>query len=129
MIFKNIYDYYIIFLIIIKILYYILYVCHFILTVLLKTNTNIFIFIEKLLKYFDIIFNFSMAILLLYLLNPYKKIEIDNAARGLLFLYAIILLLENFKYYINEESIANIIKQIFSKFFPNYYLQNKYLSS
>jgi hypothetical protein len=71
-------------------------------------------------KYLDIIFNSSMALLLLYLFNPYvKSIEIDNVVKTLLFLYSFILLSKNFEHYINEDIIITILHNIYKSFIIN----------
>lgn len=68
---------------------------------------------ERLKKILDITFNTSMALLLLYLFNPFKKPKpIDNVVKSLLFLYAFILLLSNFEYYINENIVIEKLNQI-----------------
>ena len=64
--------------------------------------------------YLDIIFNCSMAILLLYLFNPFtKNIKIDFVVKELLFLYAFILLFKNFENYVNEDKVVKILQNIF----------------
>jgi hypothetical protein len=58
-----------------------------------------------------------MALLLLYLFNPFsiKSIYIDDAVKSLLFLYAFVLLLKNFSYYINKDIIIKELKIIVNK--------------
>jgi len=54
-----------------------------------------------------------MAILLLYLFNPFtKNIKIDFVVKELLFLYAFILLFKNFENYLNEDKVVKIIQKI-----------------
>ena len=114
MIFKNYYDYFIIFIIVVKVIYYSIYVIDFLLKLNEKHNLDIYIKLEEFKKILNITFNTSMAILLLYLFNPfYKSIEIDKNVKGLLFLYAIILFLSNIKY-VNEDNIIKYIRLIFT---------------
>jgi hypothetical protein len=114
MIFKNYYDYFIIFIISLKLVYYFIYFSNFILDLFGYVNHKIFIYSENFKIYLDIIFNCSMAILLLYLFNPFtKNIKIDFVVKELLFLYAFILLFKNFENYVNEDKVVKILQNIF----------------
>lgn len=106
------YDYFILFIIFVKISYYIFYILNFVLRVFNKDNTKLFKKLDNLQNIFNIIFNTSMAILLLYLFNPYKKtIVIDNSSKILLFLYSFILLLSNFSNYFNKDKVIYMIRK------------------
>jgi hypothetical protein len=109
---EKIYDVFIIFIIIIKIVYYITYI-YFFLCEVFNIDKDL-IRNQKILNILNIIFNTSMAILLLYLFNPfYKTKEITDYVKGLLFLYAFILFIHNFEY-INEKNAVNFCKKLFN---------------
>ena len=113
------YDFFIIFIILIKIIYYILYIYHFISKVFNINPNSININLDSinndyLLNTLNILFNTSMALLLLYLFNPYYKTKpITDYVKGLLFLYAFILLIVNIQF-INENNLVKIIKKLLS---------------
>ena len=107
---EDYYGLFIIFIISIKILYYIVCIYHFICKIY-NIGPNI-INNDYLLNTLNIIFNTLMAILLLYLFNPYYKTKpITNYVKALLFLYAFILLIGNFQF-INENNLVKIIKNL-----------------
>jgi cytochrome c oxidase assembly protein Cox11 len=107
---EDYYGLFIIFIISIKIIYYIVCIYHFICKIF-NIGTNI-INNDYLLNTLNIVFNTSMALLLLYLFNPYYKTNpITNSVKGLLFLYAFILLIGNFQF-INENNLVKIIKNL-----------------
>ena len=115
--FKHFYDYFIIFIIIVKLSYYLVYLFDFLLELFEQNNLKVFTYSKMLQDRLDIIFNFSMALLLVYLFNPFvKSIDIDNVVKGLLFAYAFILFLGNFKYYINKDNIINILRNIYHSY-------------
>lgn len=112
--FNNWYDYFIIFIIIIRIIYYSTYIIYILLQVHDKENISIFKFINNLKNALNIVFSTSMAILLIYLFNPFfKTYEIDNIVKLLLFLYAITLLLSaGWNTFINEKNVIEYIKKL-----------------
>ena len=112
-IFKNWYDYFIVFIIIIKILNYLFYAIYIYLKIVNKQNTIIFKDIVYFKNITFIIFNNSMAILLIYLFNPFFPMkELDNVIRLLLFAYALILILQSqWITYINENELVIYFKK------------------
>jgi hypothetical protein len=113
-IFKNWYDYFIIFIVLIKLLHYTFYGLYLFLKVFNKENTKIFRDIVYLKNTSLNIFNNSMAILLIYLFNPYFPVkEIDSVVKSLLFLYAFVLILQSqWITYINESELVIYLKKI-----------------
>ena len=109
---EKIYDIFIIFIIIIKIVYYITYIYFFVCEVF--NIDNDLVHNRRILNILNIIFNTSMAILLLYLFNPfYKTKEITEYVKGLLFLYAFILFIQNFQS-INQNNAVKFCKKLFN---------------
>jgi hypothetical protein len=109
---EKVYDIFIIFLIIIKILYYITYIYYLICKI--YNIDNYFIHHYIILITLNTIFNTSMAILLLYIFNPfYKTKEITNYVKIFLFAFSFILLIQNFQF-INENNLVKIIREVFN---------------
>ena len=106
------YDYFILLLFIIKISFYIFYLINFVLRILKYENKNLIRITRDLDIVFNVIFNTSMAVLLMYLFYPFgKPMVIDNSMRLLLFLYSFVLLLSNFSNYFNEDKVIHMIRK------------------
>ena len=106
------YDYFIIFLFIIKISFYIFYLINFVLRILKYENKYLIRITWDIDVVFNVIFNTSMAVLLMYLFYPFgKPAVIDNAMRLLLFLYSFVILLSNFSNYFNEDKAIHMIRK------------------
>ena len=115
--FNNWYDYFIVFILITKLIYGILFTIHIYLKIKGRTGDE---YDSKIVYYKDnleIIFVISMSILLLYLFYP-KHInppEIDTQSRLLLFLYGIIILFTlDWTKFIDESSVIKFIREKFN---------------
>jgi hypothetical protein len=115
--FNNWYDYFIVFILVIKLIYTILVGVHIYLKIKGRAGDE---YDSKIVFYKDqleIVFVISMSILLLYLFYP-KHVnppEIDTQSRLLLFLYGIIILFTlDWKKFIDESSLIKFIKDKFN---------------
>jgi heme/copper-type cytochrome/quinol oxidase subunit 2 len=115
--FNNWYDYLILFILLIKIIYAILVAIHIYLKIKGRDGDE---YDSKIVSYKDqleIVFVISMSILLLYLFYP-KHItppEVDTQSRLLLFLYGIIILFTlDWTKFIDESSLIKFIKDKFN---------------
>jgi hypothetical protein len=115
--FNNWYDYLILFILLIKIIYAILLVIHIYLKIKGRADDNLDSKIVFYKDQLEVIFVISMSILLLYLFYP-KHVnppEIDNQSRLLLFLYGIIILFTlDWSKFIDESSLIKFIKNKFN---------------
>ena len=113
---KNWYDYLIIIITIIKFVYLVYFIINIFLKIF-RDKDDIYIKnIEDIKKRLNFIFNFLMIILLLYLFNPYYKApEIDDYVKSLLFLYAIVLILNlTWNNFVNEDDLILYGKKVFN---------------
>ena len=115
-IFKNWYDYLIIIIVIIKILNYIFFALYLFFKVFNMENSKIFKDIIYLKKLTFNLFNNLMAVLLVYLFNPFYPVkELDNIVRYLLFVYAFIIVIQSqWITNINEDQLIIYLKKIYN---------------
>jgi heme/copper-type cytochrome/quinol oxidase subunit 2 len=115
--FNKWYDYFILFILIIKLIYIILALIHLYLKIKGRENNSLDLKIVSYKDQLEIVFVISMSILLLYLFYP-KHInppEIDTQSRLLLFLYGIIILFTlDWTKFINESNVINFIREKFN---------------
>lgn len=114
--FKNWYDYLIIIIIITKLLNYIFFGLYIFFKVFNMENLKIF---NDIVYFKNMTFNFFnnlMALLLIYLFNPYYPIkELDDVVRYLLFVYAFILVIHSqWVTNINEDQLILYLKKLFN---------------
>lgn len=115
--FNKWYDYFIVFILIIKLIYAILVAIHIYLKIKGRDGDE---YDSKIVSYKDqleIIFVISMSILLLYLFYPrhITHPEIDTQSRLLLFLYGIIILFTlDWTKFIDESSVIKFIRNKFN---------------
>lgn len=115
--FNKWYDYFIVFILLIKLIYGILISIHLYLKIKGRDGDK---YDSKIVFYKDqleVVFVISMSILLLYLFYP-KHVnppEIDTQTRLLLFLYGIIILFTlDWTKFINESHVIKFIRKIFN---------------
>jgi len=115
--FNKWYDYFILFILIIKLIYIILALIHFYLKIKGRDGDQYDLKIVFYKDRLEIIFVISMSILLLYLFYP-KHItppEIDTQSRLFLFLYGVIILFTlDWTKFIDESSVIKFIKDKFN---------------
>lgn len=111
------YDYFIVFILLTKLIYAILVIIHIYLKIKGEDGSDYDLKIVFYKDQLEIIFIISMSILLLYLFYPrhVKPPEIDAQSRLLLFVYGIIILFTlDWRKFIDENKIYNNIKQYYN---------------
>jgi hypothetical protein len=108
------YDYFIVFILLTKLIYAILVIIHVYLKIKGEDESDYDLKIVFYKDQLEIIFIISMSILLLYLFYPrhVKPPEIDAQSRLLLFVYGIIILFTlDWKKFIDESKIINFLRE------------------